>query len=140
MLLLLLPGVMLLLVSLMILAQTRRMGGSLAWTEERSRATKRLWGALFVVACVVIFVLFGPAAMLAGWPFFIVAPALAFGSFKALDIIFVRKPRQERLIVHRDGSRAVVDGRDGTGYRRLSAPETRRESGVVAAIDKLLGD
>lgn len=140
MVLLMLPGVMLLLVSLMILMQVRRAGGSLAWTEDTSRATKRLWGALFVVACVIIFVMFGPAAMLAGWPFFIVAPALAFGCYKLADLVFLRKPRQERTIVHRDGSRAVVDARDGTGYRRLNAPETRRESGVVAAIDRLMGD
>ena len=140
MLLMLLPGVMLLLVSLFILAQVRRAGGSLAWTEDKSRATKRLWGALFAVACVVIFVTFGPAAMLAGWQFFIVAPAIAFGCFKLADLAFLRKPRQERVITHADGSRAVVDARDGTGYRRLSAPKTRRESGVVAAIDRLLGD
>lgn len=123
MLLLMLPGVMLLLISLAILAQAKRAGGSLAWTEERSRATKRLWGALFAVACVIIFVMFGPAAMLAGWPFFVVAPALAFGCYKLADLAFLRKPRQERTIVHRDGSRAVVDARDGAGYRRLPAGE-----------------
>lgn len=132
-----LPGVMLLFVSLMLLLCTHRAGGSVAWTEDVSRRTKRLWIAVFAIACLIIFLVFGPAAMLVGWQFFIVAPALTFAVYKLADLAFIRNPRQERIITHRDGSRAVVDGRDGTGYKRLSAPA---KMDVMRSIDRFLGD
>lgn len=119
MVLLMLPGVMLLLVSLMILMQVRRAGGSLAWTPKVSHDTKRLWLAVFVVACIVILVIFGPAAMLIGWQFFVVAPAIAFGCFKLADWLF-RKPDAPREIVHQNGRRARVTR---NSYTPLPSPD-----------------
>ena len=110
------------------------------YNERISRTAKTIWGTGFAIALGIVALVLGPGVIVATWPFWVGTLAFTVAVFVGLDRLFGGKPRQERTIVHRDGSRAVVDGRDGTGYRRLSAPETRRESGVVAAIDRLLGD
>ena len=110
------------------------------YNERVSRTAKTIWGCGYIVALVIVSVALGPGVIVVTWPFWVGTLIFTVGAFAGLDRLFARQSRQERVITHADGSRAVVDARDGAGYRRLSAPKTRRESGVVAAIDRLLGD
>ncbi|MFN8499184.1 MAG: hypothetical protein U0641_15150 [Anaerolineae bacterium] len=84
-------GGLLLMVALMFALSAARTG-NLTWNAQISRNVKALWGTVFIVAVVVIFVVFGPAAMLVGWPFFVVAPTIAYGCFWLMDLLFSRKP------------------------------------------------
>lgn len=115
--------------------------GAPMWNADISRNAKAIWGTGFAVALAIATLWLGPGVILMTWPFWVGTLVFTAAAFAGLDKLFLRRdaPRQERTITHRDGSRAVVDARDGTGYRRLVTQETRRES-VIAAIDRLLGD
>lgn len=92
------------------------------WNAEISRMTKAVWGCGFALALGIAALWLGPA-LLATWPYWVGLLIFTVGGFKLADWLFLRRPRQERVITHADGSRAVVDAADGAGYRRLPAPD-----------------
>lgn len=95
--------------------------GNWHWDEYVSRTSKQLWSGGYLLALVMAVVFFGPAVVLAAWPFWLAVPAGTFAVFGGLDLAFgVHRPRP-RLIEHADGRRALVDGQ-GKGYQRLPEP------------------
>lgn len=95
--------------------------GAPLWNADISRNAKLIWGCGFGVAFGIAALLLG-SAILATWPFWVGTLAFTVAAFAGMDKLFGGKdaPRQERVITHADGSRAVVDGK-GRGYRRLAS-------------------
>ena len=94
--------------------------GAPLWSADISRNAKIIWGCGFGIAFGIAALMLGPG-ILATWPFWVGTLIFTVAAFAGMDKLFGGKPkaRQERTITHRDGSRAVVDGK-GRGYRRLA--------------------
>ena len=92
--------------------------GNWRWDAQVRRDALRIHTGGTALGTALAWLLLGAHAVLAAWPVLAVWLAVRLGGTALMDVLHGTRSRVPRVIEHRDGRRALVDGA-GQGYRRM---------------------
>lgn len=104
--------------------------GNSRWDERVRRDALRMHSGGMLFGVLLTAALMGVQTVLSAWPVlagFLAVRLGATGLLDALHGVGYFRPRAPRIIEHRDGARALVDGA-GKGYQRLPLGETKPDA------------